>query len=170
MNGKYYILTLGCQMNKNDSERIKTILNNMDFFEVKNYKQADIYIINTCSVRKAAEDRVFGIIKNLREMKKENKDFLVDDNSGKTLQERIELAINLNIGNLKKEYENDDTSLNRKKELEVINYKENNKKAIINTTLKSAKAGNAAMKKLGFGEDNIEDFLNLAPWAKKNSQ
>ena len=77
MNGKYYILTLGCQMNKNDSERIKTILNNMDFFEVKNYKQADIYVINTCSVRKAAEDRVFGIIKNLREIKKKNKDFLV---------------------------------------------------------------------------------------------
>ena len=77
MIGKYYILTLGCQMNKNDSERIKTILNNMDFLETKDYKESDIYIINTCSVRQTAEDRVIGIVKNLNEIKKRNKNFLV---------------------------------------------------------------------------------------------
>jgi len=77
MIGKYYILTLGCQMNKNDSERIKTILNNMDFLETEDYKKSDIYIINTCSVRQTAEDRVIGIVKNLYEIKKKNKNFLV---------------------------------------------------------------------------------------------
>lgn len=77
MIGKYYIWTLGCQMNKNDSERIKTILNNMDLEETKNYKESDIYLINTCSVRKAAEDRVFGIVKNLSEIKKKKENFLV---------------------------------------------------------------------------------------------
>ncbi len=64
-------------MNKNDSERIKTILKNMDLEETKNYKESDIYIINTCSVRQTAEDRVFGVVKNLSEIKKKNKNFLV---------------------------------------------------------------------------------------------
>ncbi|MEW6407357.1 MAG: tRNA (N6-isopentenyl adenosine(37)-C2)-methylthiotransferase MiaB [Patescibacteria group bacterium] len=66
---KYFIYTFGCQMNKSDSERIAGFLENQNFVMVKNFKEADWVILNTCSVRQSAEDRVFGLIKNLKKLK-----------------------------------------------------------------------------------------------------
>ncbi|MFH1621424.1 MAG: tRNA (N6-isopentenyl adenosine(37)-C2)-methylthiotransferase MiaB [Patescibacteria group bacterium] len=57
---KYYLITLGCQMNKNDSERIGAILDACGFEEALDETGADIIIFNTCSVRQSAEERIYG--------------------------------------------------------------------------------------------------------------
>ncbi|KKQ27074.1 MAG: (Dimethylallyl)adenosine tRNA methylthiotransferase MiaB [Candidatus Magasanikbacteria bacterium GW2011_GWC2_37_14] len=62
-NKYYYILTFGCQMNKNDSERISGLLTSIGLKETKTPKKADVLFINTCSVRQHAEDRVFGFVR-----------------------------------------------------------------------------------------------------------
>lgn len=62
--GKYFILTFGCQMNKNDSERIAGLLSSLGLEIVKNPEDADLLVVNTCSVRQSAEDRVWGFVKN----------------------------------------------------------------------------------------------------------
>lgn len=67
-NMKYFIYTFGCQMNKSDSERIAGFLENKNFVMVKNPDKADWVILNTCSVRQSAEDRVFGLISNLKRL------------------------------------------------------------------------------------------------------
>ncbi len=61
---KFHVLTFGCQMNKNDSERVVGLLSSLGLAETSNSEDADILIINTCSVRQSAEDRVFGILVN----------------------------------------------------------------------------------------------------------
>jgi tRNA-2-methylthio-N6-dimethylallyladenosine synthase len=70
MNAKYStytILTYGCQMNQSDSERFGQYLNYLNLKETKSWKEADLIILNTCSVRQKAEDRVVGIVKNIRD-------------------------------------------------------------------------------------------------------
>ena len=54
----YYIKTYGCQMNKADSERVASDLENRGFQEAQTWQDCDQIIINTCSIRKRAEDRV----------------------------------------------------------------------------------------------------------------
>jgi len=61
----YYIHTFGCQANKSDSERIDGDYQARGFRPVKSWKQADEIIINTCSVRQRAEDRVQGFLLNV---------------------------------------------------------------------------------------------------------
>lgn len=53
----FYIETLGCQMNKLDSELISTALTNADMTRVDRPEQADLAVLNTCSVRRHAEDK-----------------------------------------------------------------------------------------------------------------
>ncbi|MCD8024716.1 MAG: tRNA (N6-isopentenyl adenosine(37)-C2)-methylthiotransferase MiaB [Candidatus Gastranaerophilales bacterium] len=55
-NKKLYIETLGCQMNKSDSERIAGIMSHFGY-ELSDEKNADFLIINTCSIRKLSEDK-----------------------------------------------------------------------------------------------------------------
>lgn len=74
---KYYLVTFGCQMNQADSERIAS------GFEAKNYKKAkkvedaDLVVINTCSVRQSAEDRVLGLVENLKKLKNQGKQKII---------------------------------------------------------------------------------------------
>ncbi len=56
---KLYIETLGCQMNKSDSERIAGILSHFGYIETQNEKDADLYIINTCSIRQLSADKAY---------------------------------------------------------------------------------------------------------------
>ncbi len=56
----YSITTYGCQMNKNDSERMAGMLSSLGFIETPDESIADLIIVNTCSVRQSAEDRVYG--------------------------------------------------------------------------------------------------------------
>ncbi len=66
MNMKYCIVTYGCQMNKNDSERIAAVLEKMGMKKAKDKNSADFIVINSCSVRQTAEDRVFGLVEATR--------------------------------------------------------------------------------------------------------
>jgi len=70
MNKKYHIITIGCQMNKSDSERIGSYLENLGYVWSSNKSLADLVVITTCGVRQSAEDRVYGLIPAI---KKENK-------------------------------------------------------------------------------------------------
>lgn len=74
---KYYIATYGCQMNYSDTERLKTLLESYDFKESKKRESADFIIFNSCSVRQKAEDRVYGEMVNMAELKKKKKDLLI---------------------------------------------------------------------------------------------
>jgi len=64
----YHIITIGCQMNKADSERIASYLNSKRITNVK-LKSADLVIINTCGVRQKAEDRIYGLIGQIKKDK-----------------------------------------------------------------------------------------------------
>ena len=57
---KYHILTMGCQLNENDSEKLMGMIEEMNYTETKDFLDADLYIINTCCVRENAEEKVFG--------------------------------------------------------------------------------------------------------------
>jgi len=62
---KYHIITLGCQMNKNDSERIAAFLEKNSAKE-SSLQDADIVIVNACSVRKSATDKIHGKMKDIK--------------------------------------------------------------------------------------------------------
>ncbi len=62
----YHIITIGCQMNKADSERIAGYLDTLGFKEVKNIKKADLVILTTCGIRQSAEDRIYGLIPKIK--------------------------------------------------------------------------------------------------------
>jgi len=71
---KYFIQTFGCAMNRADSEKINMIFLQSGIFRTQKRSEADIIIFNTCSVRQKGEDRVFGMIRDIRlEAKKNNK-------------------------------------------------------------------------------------------------
>lgn len=71
----YHIITYGCQMNKNDSERMATLLEGLGFTPKDKPEEADIVLINTCSVRQTAEDRVYGLTDRLAKIKDKNPRF-----------------------------------------------------------------------------------------------
>ncbi|MBQ2047951.1 MAG: tRNA (N6-isopentenyl adenosine(37)-C2)-methylthiotransferase MiaB, partial [Schwartzia sp.] len=58
MAKKYYIETYGCQMNVADSEVVAAIMNTTDAELTGNWEDADIIILNTCSIRDNAEQKV----------------------------------------------------------------------------------------------------------------
>ena len=68
----YYIKTFGCQMNYADSEKIDMILRSAGFRKVLDPVEADIIIMNTCSVRQKGEDRVFGFMHEIERYHKKN--------------------------------------------------------------------------------------------------
>ena len=59
---KVYIETLGCQMNKSDAERMFGMLEHIGYTETKEPKEADMLIINTCSIRQLSEDKAYSAI------------------------------------------------------------------------------------------------------------
>ncbi|OGM00839.1 tRNA (N6-isopentenyl adenosine(37)-C2)-methylthiotransferase MiaB [Candidatus Uhrbacteria bacterium RIFOXYC2_FULL_47_19] len=74
---KYHLITLGCQMNKSDSERLASLLDSLGLQEVDRPEEANLVILNSCSVRQAAEDRVFGRVRELAELKRTNPRLIV---------------------------------------------------------------------------------------------
>ncbi|WP_019132418.1 tRNA (N6-isopentenyl adenosine(37)-C2)-methylthiotransferase MiaB [Peptoniphilus obesi] len=72
---KATIITHGCQMNEHDSEKIAWLLQKMGYKIVDNIDDSDFVIVNTCSVRHSAEDKVYGQLGNLKHLKNNsNKD------------------------------------------------------------------------------------------------
>ena len=70
----YYIWTVGCQMNKADSERLESALGQMGFEPRTSPKEADVIVLNSCVVRQSAEDRVVGMMTSLKPLKQRNQD------------------------------------------------------------------------------------------------
>ena len=73
----FHVTTYGCQMNKNDSERIAGLLSSLGFKETEEESIADVVVINTCSVRQSAEDRVYGSQEKYLEYKKTKPEMIV---------------------------------------------------------------------------------------------
>lgn len=74
---RYHIITFGCQMNKSDSERLSSVLDSMGLGETNKPEKADVIIMNSCSVRQTAEDRVCGLSYNFSKLKETNPDLIV---------------------------------------------------------------------------------------------
>jgi len=74
---RYQIVTYGCQMNTNDSERIAGLLSRLGFTQTDNEHEADLILLNTCSVRQSAEDRIFGKMEDYIAMKEKNPKLLI---------------------------------------------------------------------------------------------
>ena len=70
---KVYIETMGCQMNKSDSERMFGMLQHLGYDETKNPKDADLVMVNTCSIRQLSEDKAFSQIGVWGQWKKTSK-------------------------------------------------------------------------------------------------
>lgn len=74
---KYIIHTYGCQANERDSETIAGLLQAMNFTKTQNDEEADLILLNTCSIRENAENKVFGQIGNLKKLKKRNPELII---------------------------------------------------------------------------------------------
>lgn len=68
----FAITTFGCQMNLSDSERVAAVCKSMGYQQAEENKIADLYVVNTCSIRQKAEDRVLGMGKKFFQFKEEN--------------------------------------------------------------------------------------------------
>ena len=65
----YYVWTVGCQMNKADSERLESALDQMGLAPGASVREADVIVLNSCVVRESAEDRVVGMLTHLKPVK-----------------------------------------------------------------------------------------------------
>ena len=68
-NLKYSILTMGCQLNENDSEKLCGMLEKMGYTKTENQSETDLALFNTCCVRENAEDKLFGKLGELKKIK-----------------------------------------------------------------------------------------------------
>ena len=68
---KYFLITFGCQMNKSDSERISSVLEKIGYRPVLKEDKADLIVVNMCSVRQSAVDRVYGLAKKFNKIKRQ---------------------------------------------------------------------------------------------------
>lgn len=115
-------------MNKSDSERLTTVLENLDFKKANSIDSANLVILNTCSVRASAESRVLGLIKNIKQKNKkikigitgcmihirpdklkQNSDFVFDINNASNLPKILKISKyyskNKNYFNISPKYE-----------------------------------------------------------------
>lgn len=77
MGKRFYIETYGCQMNVADSEVVAAILTAKGYEHVKDRNEADIILVNTCSVRENAEQRVRGRVQGFSEIRKQHPHLLI---------------------------------------------------------------------------------------------
>ncbi|MCP4540385.1 MAG: tRNA (N6-isopentenyl adenosine(37)-C2)-methylthiotransferase MiaB [Chloroflexi bacterium] len=74
---KYYIWTIGCQMNAADSRRLASVLEQLGYESAEQAERADIVVLNTCVVRQSAEDKVYGRLGSLRPLKERNPNAII---------------------------------------------------------------------------------------------
>jgi tRNA-i(6)A37 thiotransferase enzyme MiaB len=67
---RYFIWTIGCQMNKAESRRISDYLDSVGYRAAPSFQEADLIVLNTCVVRQSAEDKVLGTLGLLKGLKK----------------------------------------------------------------------------------------------------
>lgn len=68
-NLKYCILTMGCQLNENDSEKLCGMMESMNYSKTENLSEANLIVFNTCCVRENAEDKLFGKLGEVKKYK-----------------------------------------------------------------------------------------------------
>ena len=74
---KFFLKTYGCQMNEHDSENIEALLVSLGFSKVDDYNEADLVLLNTCSIRENAHNKAFGMLGRLKHLKSEKRDLLI---------------------------------------------------------------------------------------------
>ncbi|MGE4559871.1 MAG: tRNA (N6-isopentenyl adenosine(37)-C2)-methylthiotransferase MiaB [Desulfobulbus sp.] len=95
MSKKLYIKTFGCQMNERDSEIMEQLLAGQGYVPASSAANADVILINTCSIREKAEQKVFSLLGHLREEKARNPNLLlgvtgcVAQQEGEQIRERM---------------------------------------------------------------------------------
>jgi tRNA-2-methylthio-N6-dimethylallyladenosine synthase len=89
-----YIETYGCQMNEHDSERMLRLLKRVHYTETKEANQADVILINTCSVREKPEHKVYSALGRFKKLKERRGTVLgvagcVAQQEGERLMDRV---------------------------------------------------------------------------------
>lgn len=76
-NKKVYIETYGCQMNVADSEVVVSILSDHGYKHTSDIREAELILINTCSIRDNAEQRIWGRLKAIGHLKRKNPEIII---------------------------------------------------------------------------------------------
>ncbi|MGD9034296.1 MAG: tRNA (N6-isopentenyl adenosine(37)-C2)-methylthiotransferase MiaB, partial [Desulfobacteraceae bacterium] len=77
MSRHFHITTMGCQMNEYDSDYLAQVLVNSNFLPTDNPNNADLILINTCTVRAKAEQKAFSLLGRMISLKRRNPDLIV---------------------------------------------------------------------------------------------
>jgi tRNA-2-methylthio-N6-dimethylallyladenosine synthase len=78
MSKKLHIKTWGCQMNDYDSSRMTDLLNSTDGYSItENPEEADVILLNTCSIREKAQEKVFHQLGRWKTLKEQNPDLII---------------------------------------------------------------------------------------------
>ncbi|MEW5938077.1 MAG: tRNA (N6-isopentenyl adenosine(37)-C2)-methylthiotransferase MiaB [Chloroflexota bacterium] len=78
MTKKYHLWTEGCQMNVADSQRVGSSLEHLGYAFTDKAEEADVIVLNTCVVRQSAEDKALGRVTQLRPLKEQNPDLVIN--------------------------------------------------------------------------------------------
>ena len=95
MNKAFYLETFGCQMNVVDSEQIVALLNGIGYSQVDSAEQADLVLLNTCSVRDKAERKVYGHLGRFKPIKDRRPELIIGvggcvaQQEGETMLEKV---------------------------------------------------------------------------------
>lgn len=95
MNKKLYLETFGCQMNVVDSEQIVDLLSAIGYIQVDSAEQADLVLLNTCSVRDKAERKVYGHLGRFKPIKDKRPEMIIGvggcvaQQEGETMLEKV---------------------------------------------------------------------------------
>lgn len=76
-DNNYHIITWGCQMNEEDSEQMALYLEQMGYQSVDAPEEADVVLLNTCSVRAKPEEKVWSELGRLKDMKREKPSMII---------------------------------------------------------------------------------------------
>ena len=74
---KVWIQTFGCQMNENDTEKMYRILSKLDYIPTNTFEDADLILLNTCSIREKPEQKVFSSLGRIRKRKQMNPEVMI---------------------------------------------------------------------------------------------
>jgi len=74
---RFFIETFGCQMNEHDSEKIAGLLAHQGMLPARSVDEADLFILNTCSVREKAAQKVYSRLGEVKHRKRESADFII---------------------------------------------------------------------------------------------
>ncbi|NPA92345.1 MAG: tRNA (N6-isopentenyl adenosine(37)-C2)-methylthiotransferase MiaB [Chloroflexi bacterium] len=75
---RYYIWTIGCQMNVADSHRVASSLEKLGYQEASRIEDADVVVLNTCAVRQSAEDKAYGRLMSLKPLKQKRPNMVIN--------------------------------------------------------------------------------------------